>query len=442
MTEPLNPRRPRRRLLWIAGFAAVGLILLGGARAYRTYPLRALPEVNAAGANPAVREAIDKARAAVVAAPRSGAAWGQLGSVLLAHDFQGEAEVCFGQAERFDSREVAWPYLLGVIRTNSDLEGACNCFRRAEELRPDLTLPQLRLGEVLLERREIDAARSQFQRALAIDPNNPRANLGMARVACLQGDFRAALLAAQESAARAHSQRATHELLLQVYHRLGDDRGAFQERNLLARLPASETVWQDRFVERVMMLRRDGAWVAGQAQSMLGSGRAAEAVALLEELVREEPRDPQWPVLLGRTLVKLHEHVRAAVVLDAARNVHPDSPEIRCLRGSVFFFQQDWAAAAKQFEEAIQIKPDYSEAHYNLGHTRRRAGDRDGAIVAFRTALRFQPDFAAAHANLGELLLQKGDRAKALEHLRIAVQLDPEDPAPRRLLERGRDTSS
>lgn len=436
MSSPAGPARPRRHLL--PGMAALAVLICGlwaAGKYYRASPLEQLPAIDASRAHPSVQRAIDEARAAVAAAPRSGLAWGRLGAVLRAHDFDVEANQCLAHAGHLDPQEVRWPYLLGISLAVSDPQGAEEQFRRAAELRPELALPRLRLGELLLDQRRLDEASRQFQSVLATGTDNPRAHLGLARAACLQGDFKAGLQAAQASAAGAPGQRATHELLLQIHHRLGDDRAAAAERRLLDSLPTAETTWDDTFVDWVMRFRRDPAWLASSAQELLAAGRDRDAVALLEELVAAEPGDPQWPVRLGRTLVQLREYTRAAAVLDAALEKHSDSAELRFQRGIVHFVEQQWPAAVVAFREAVRLKPDYSLAHYNLGHALKRLGDRDGAIAAFRDAVRFQPDFAAAHANLGGLLLETGARAAAHEHLRTAVALDPNDPVPRRLLE-------
>ena len=71
------------------------------------------PELDLTGAEPAVAQAIGKARAEVLKAPRSAAAWGRLGMLLRAHDYGAEANVCFARAEQLDAKDPRWPYLHG-----------------------------------------------------------------------------------------------------------------------------------------------------------------------------------------------------------------------------------------------------------------------------------------------------------------------------------------
>src|SRR5262249_60643318 len=99
MTTPTDPPpgpavRPRRGRVFRAAALLAGLGFTLGVVAYLWHSGGAAepPAVRPDGLEPAVWTAIEKARAAVRGSPRSGAAWGKLGMVLLAHQFHPEAE--------------------------------------------------------------------------------------------------------------------------------------------------------------------------------------------------------------------------------------------------------------------------------------------------------------------------------------------------------------
>src|SRR5438128_5493330 len=106
-----------RRPLLVAAF----LVLACGAGVVWYYirpkpaPTATPPEVKAEGIDPSVAAAISAARQKVLDDPRSAAAWGELGKLLLAHTFEAEAEVCFEQAERLDPDDGRWPYYRGLF---------------------------------------------------------------------------------------------------------------------------------------------------------------------------------------------------------------------------------------------------------------------------------------------------------------------------------------
>jgi tetratricopeptide (TPR) repeat protein len=398
-------------------------------------PLEELPPIDIAQATAAVKGAIERELAAVRADPKSGKAWGKLGLALRAHDFAVAANQCLAVARRLEPREFLWPYIHGVSLTVSDPERAIACFRQAALLRPSDGLPHYRLGELLLQQGQAQAAAREFEQALSLEPDSARGRLGLARCALLDGDLAESRLLAAEASRLATGQRPPHELLVQVCHRLGDEKAAESELQILAGLPAGEETWDDPHVARILEMRRDPAWIASSAQKLLAEGRGADAVGLLEEVVASDEADPNWKVLLSRALISTGDYRRASAVVAAGIARHPTSADLRYQLGVLAFLKQDWRNAAEAFQQAIKLKPDSGQAWYNLGHALGKLEDTESAVSAFRNAVRVQPDLAAAHANLGELLVKSGTRAEGLVHLRLAVKLDPADNWARERLE-------
>src|SRR5207248_1425734 len=102
----------RRRLL--AVLALLVLLAAGGGYLWLRPRSPEPPRPALADADPAVVEAIDAARTEVRAAPRSAAAWGKLGMLLLAHGYAADAGVCFTRAEALGPNEARWPNLHAV----------------------------------------------------------------------------------------------------------------------------------------------------------------------------------------------------------------------------------------------------------------------------------------------------------------------------------------
>src|SRR5262245_48350592 len=107
----------RRRVILVL---VVAVSLAGSAFAiYRltrtTLPPLSPPEIELTGADPIVTKVITAARAAVESDPGSGAAWGRLGMVLLAHDYYTEGLICFSRAEQLNPSDSRWSYFQGLI---------------------------------------------------------------------------------------------------------------------------------------------------------------------------------------------------------------------------------------------------------------------------------------------------------------------------------------
>ncbi len=126
-----------------------------------------------------------------------------------------------------------------------------------------------------------------------------------------------------------------------------------------------------------------------EAVAHFGSGRRAEAAALCQAIVVEQP--------------------------DHARALH--------LLGMIRFAEGDGIAAAALLRRAVDLQPDYAEAHYNLGVISQSLGQ--DPTPAYRRCLSLRPAWAAPRINLGQILLEQNALQDAEEVLRPAVQHEP-----------------
>jgi tetratricopeptide (TPR) repeat protein len=386
-------------------------------------------------AEPDVKIAIENARNAVLASPRSGAAWGELGEFLEAHSFHQEAQLCLAQAMQFDKGKFLWPYLRGDILNTRNPATAEQCFQQAARVRPQLALPRVRLAELFLEQRRLEQAQQEYEAAIRLEPENARALFGLGQVAFSRGDFAEARRWAEQSFALDGEHRRTAALLLRLAHRSGDQTAIDRQQAILDAMPAREVDWEDPFTEIVKQKRRDRAGLATLATEALESGRLAEAAAAFDWLAHGDPDNVQWHALLAITLCKQREFSRAALVLETALARHSQVADLHFQRGVVHFHVQEWAGAADEFRRAIELKPDFRDARYNLAQTQIKLGDHETALATLREAVRVRPNDAVAFAVLGKLLLDRGDRDAARDALETAARLAPQDAAIRQSLE-------
>ena len=380
-----------------------------------------------------VVQAVQEATAGVRAAPTSGPAWGELAMVLRAHGFDQPADEAFRRAESLSPDEFRWPYLLGLSMENVDPDEAEACFRRAIALEPELALPRLSLGEMLLGAERENEAEALFREALEYEARGIRALLGLARTRLAHGEDQQALVFCQQAVERQPRERMCHELLARVYFRLGQHEDARRERDLLALMPQQETS-DDPYVAEVIQLRQDPNWIATRAQTMFELGQTDRGVAYLEEVIRTHPGRALFPLELARALGGSGQLERAVDLLGRTIENHPDSSELRLLEGLVFRELGRAGPAEASFQAAIARKPDHAEAWLWLGRTRLASGQVEPALEAFRNSARYRPDLPEAHAALGELLLRRNRAKEAVPHLETAVDLAPGDSQLRRRL--------
>ena len=87
-----------------------------------------------------------------------------------------------------------------------------------------------------------------------------------------------------------------------------------------------------------------------------------------------------------------------------------------------------FADAEPHYHKALEIDPEIEELHHNWGVIQIRLGRRDEAEAAFRRALEINPYSADGHFNLGALLYESGRQQAGLQSLDDALRFAPGHP--------------
>ena len=236
--------------------------------------------------------------------------------MLHAHEYYTEAVTCYQLASQCDRQEFRWPYLLANLLENHDREAAAAAYRRAIEIQPELAQLHIRLAELCLDLGEFEQAEGELKTALESAPLNGQAQFRMAQLFFQRRDFATSLPWAKRAAEREPPRREVHELLLQLYHRLGEDEKSSEESRLLRTAAFAGGYWPDPYFEELKQLRRDPLWVAYQADQLLHAGNVPAALVILEQLVQQQPDDDVAREHLARALLHAHQQERAAEILD------------------------------------------------------------------------------------------------------------------------------
>ncbi|MGH7201507.1 MAG: tetratricopeptide repeat protein [Planctomycetaceae bacterium] len=431
---------PRKsRLLW--GVAAVmgGAVLLTSFVIFGTGHDEAdLPEMDLTQAHPRVAAAIRAAVEDVNADPASGARWGELGMLLMAHHLRAQALHCFREAQGREPGDMRWVYYAGVLLEEIDFEAAVAEYERAIRLRPDYLPLRHRLGRLLVRLDRPDAAEAQFQEITRPGPQDSLGWLALGRLSLLRGD----LAAAHDRLTKAASQPGPHRRtalveLARLHQRQGNEDDALRAQHAAARLPdLSAIVPHDpllRDVEsREVLLRQ----AANTADLLAARGDFPAAERAYRQLAQERP-DLARPLLNLAGLLEMQG--RTAEALAAYRDLvrrHPDDPTGHF--GLALALEQSGARseAIGHYRRCVALKPDHAPAHFNLGLLLEEQGDDRAAREAFARAVDADPHHAPAHLALGVQLQRSGQLEEALVHLRSAVRLAPGDPIPQSYLQR------
>ena len=222
------------------------------------------------------------------------------------------------------------------------------------------------LGNVLLQKGQVDDAMIHFQKALQINPDYADAHINLGNTLLQKGRVDDAI---------AHCQTA-----LQINPRL-----AGAHNNL--------------------------------GNALLKKGSVDEAIAHYQKALQIKPDFAEARINLGNAFFQKGQVNEAMVQYQTALQIKPDSPDAHYNLGNALLKKDRVDEAITQYQQALQIMPGNAKAHYNLGNALLQKGRVDAAIAQYQQALQIKPDAPGVLNNLAWLLATCPDA-----HLRDGVQ--------------------
>jgi arylsulfatase A-like enzyme/Flp pilus assembly protein TadD len=200
------------------------------------------------------------------------------------------------------------------------------------------------------------------------------------------------------------------------------------------------------------------------SQTYLSQGRMPAALKVLEEGVRDNPKDYTLISSYAMLLVKVGLYDPAVEVLQRALSILDFDPQVwdnlgivSMRRGefekaleyfgkaialdktfalaysnigavslSLYFKNQkpeNLTAAVENFRRAVALDPTMNLAFRGLGYAFQTAGNRDEAIAAWEKAIETSPADDFSTLNLGQAYLEKGNKARALQCFQKYLEL-------------------
>ncbi len=387
-----------------------------------------VPTVEWARMEPQVVAKLQNARLAVLRERRSPVLWGRLGMIFHAHDFTGEAKVCYSHAMELSPTEYRWPYLIALTLYKDFVKESVEYFERAVKLAPKNAAAYTNFGDTLAQLGEKERAREQYRIALQLDPRCNLAMYGLGQLSFLEGNPRQALEHLMAAAKIAPQHGELHKLLAQIYHRLGEKEKAELE-DLRAQAHPLFTWPEDPVVEAVQAEAVNSRHYALRGRNLTEAGRFSEAEKYLRRVLEIRPATSDDYINLGVVLFHLKKEAEAIEQYQLALKLDPLGPHVHNRLGIAYAETGQLQLAAKHLLEAIRLDPSYADAYNNFGYLCDREGRLDQAMEYYFEALRFKPALVRAHANIANALGVQGKIDEAIVHWRKANAIHPEDPS-------------
>jgi tetratricopeptide (TPR) repeat protein len=387
--------------------------------------------------------------------------------------FFDEADRCYALVTELDSSQWRWRYYRALIQAErGGGEPLVENLRRVVNQAADYGPAWQRLGDALFKAGKYDEARDAWERATtagASDANQPAprhvtevplsayANVGLARIALVQGDTARAQDILERVAADAPQFSSALRLLADVYRTLGRhadaDRFVYRANRLqpfapyldpmvddLARESRNSTLllrvsseanlavnaeWAEYLTRRALEFDPDNPEAVVKLGRVLRTiGRNEEALQFFQRYHQMVPGDFLGLAHIGSCLSAMGRYQEAESYLRRAV-VGIDDPQTHYNLGLLLSITNRTPEAIAEYEKALTRDPMHADARLNMATALARLGRMDQASRELTRLVEQDPDNAVARTNLGVVLLQLGKVEQARVQLEAALRSDP-----------------
>lgn len=150
------------------------------------------------------------------------------------------------------------------------------------------------------------------------------------------------------------------------------------------------------------------------------------AIVLFQDILAEQPNQPDALHGLGMAFAQLGEFPKAIVLLEQSVRLAPLVAEFHNNLANAYKAVGKTHDAMRHYHEALRLKSPYPQAHNNLGSLLYRIGKMEEASEHFQRALRMDPDSVDTHFNLGLSLVMLDRLVEAVSHFEEVLKRRPE----------------
>jgi len=306
---------------------------------------------------------------------------------------------------------IAWTYLGMASVHLGEEDQAIQAFERAVEINPKDPRPYLDAALLYAARNDLDKAIDRYQKGLRLDHQNGTAYYNYGRLLLSKG--------------RIEEARDALERAVEIRPADTEARTALVEALLRAKRRQEATDQVRDFLET--------SGVTAPALVSLGAllVRGGEVSLAQDVLARALSIAPEYAAVhleLSRLNLAQNDHVSAVRTAHRAVELAPDSLEANLALAEAYISGRQNLQA---LEHLLKVEPLFGHSaafHYTLGIAQFRVNRYQPAIAAFKKAVQLDPGLDLAHFLLGNASLSTGDLDQAEASLKAAISLNANQP--------------
>lgn len=238
-------------------------------------------------------------------------------------------------------------------------------------------------------KQDLDAALTDFQRAIELDPSLSQAYLGIADVYLQQGKVDDAVVAAEKFLAANPDDEQGKKVAFEAYRRSGQldkakevagdvDAAAMTEDLAIGVYNEGAVASQNGDYETALAKFQEAAELnpemaqahAGAASILYNQQKYGDSLAAAEKALAKEPQNRQGLRIKYLSLDAEGKVPEALAVWDAYKEIDADGAvDILYRRAEMDFQSGDSARAQEALKRVLALRPDFARGHYTLGLT-------------------------------------------------------------------------
>lgn len=361
-----------------------------------------------------------------------------------------EAQTAYRKALELEPDLVPARIALAMTHLEADaLEPAAKELREAAKQAPNHVMVRYLLALIDFRQERLNDAQTKLQQVLKFDPDFLPGHLLSGAVNLALGNRNTAIshLTRVVDQVPGHSQ--ARKLLAAAMAQGGQLDAA---SHLIAGLKDTEDLWTASLQGEIALRRGDPATarrhletatalapdnpnlLIALAQSRMASGDREGAVEALNRAAELDTASTRPDVMLVQTHLQAGRTAEAMAVIDRLQQERPRDPLPHNLRGIVHAAVKDNGRARASFAEALRLDPTFLPAAANLARLDMQDNDPVAARGRFEAVLARDPGNSRARIALASLALADKNERAFLDHLTKAKQANPKDPTAYYLL--------
>lgn len=294
------------------------------------------------------------------------------------------------------------------------------------------------LGRAHLQAGQMEKAIAQWRESLRLAPAATEPRLELARLALQAGRLPEALEGARTVLLIEPSQPEALHLRVAALQAMGqwpEARKALDEFRQLH--PGVEAIELDeayfhikdgKHLEAARIFKKyyrpgsaDLHRLGGYSRALVGGGKAAEALQLVQNEVQLVPKNPALQYILAETYLVNGKREEARATLETLRASDPSFFLAGMRLGSLYLEEGKTQEAVRILDSTAKASPDRQEPIALLAQAQLRAGDWAAAKTSYRAALKKDERSLAATVGLARVIAKHGAENELAEALRLAL---------------------